>query len=158
LDKNNLESKQIINNVNLGNLEVLLAQDDYLIFTIGAKLYIKNIFRELITIPITTAELHDERLLITNGHEIILFNYQEEWQDLIDRSSNIVADVFWHPNGSYFVSEINDSTTLTELDGRDRRNNIELINNPRKKSYVFDKKGEKLFIISPEENYYLNIQ
>jgi len=158
LDKNNLTSKQVINNVNLGSLEVLLAEDDYLIFTIGAKLYIKNILRELITIPITTAKLHDERLLITNGHEIILFNYQEEWQELIDRSSNIVADVFWHPNGSYFVSEINDSTTLTELDGRDKRNNIELVNNPRKKNYVFDKKGEKLFIISPEENYYLSIQ
>ena len=158
LDKNNLSINQVINNVNLGNLEILLAEDNYLIFTLGSKLYIKSIFRDLITIPITIAELHDERLLMTNGHEIILFDYKNEWQNLIDRSSNIVSDVFWHPNGSYFVSEINDSTSLTELDGRDKRNSIELINNPRKKNYIFDKKGERLYIITPEENYYLTIQ
>ena len=95
---------------------------------------------------------------MTNGHEIIIFNYEEDWQDLIDRSSNIVSDVFWHPNGSYFVSEINDSTSLTELDGRDKRNNIELLNNPRKKNYIFDEKGERLYIVTPEENYYLTIE
>jgi hypothetical protein len=158
IDKNNLEIKQIINNVNLGNLDILLAEDNYLIFTLGSKLYLKNIFRDLIAIPVTITELHDERLLLTNGHEIIIFNYKEDWQDLIDRSSNIVSDIFWHPNGSYFVSEINDSTTLTELDGRDKRNNIELLNNPRKKNYIFDKKGERLYILTPEENYYLTIQ
>ena len=158
LDKNTLEIKQVINNVNLGKLDVLLAEDNYLIFTLGSKLYIKNIFRDLIVIPITIAHLYGEKLLMTNGHEIIIFNYEEDLQDLIDRLSNIVADVFWHPNGSYFVSEINDNTTLTELDGRDKRNNIELLNNPRKKNYVFDKKGERLFILTPEENYYLTIQ
>jgi len=158
LDKDNLNIKQIINNTNLGSLDILLAEDNYLIFTLGSKLYIKNIFRDLITIPITMAKLHDDRLLLTNGHEIILFNYKEEWQDLIDRSSNIVSDIFWHPNGSYFISEINDRTLLTELDGRDKRNNIELLNNPRKKNYVFDSKGDRLFILTPEENYYLTIQ
>ncbi|MBT4209983.1 MAG: PEGA domain-containing protein [Candidatus Komeilibacteria bacterium] len=158
LNKNNLEIIQVINNVNLGNLDVLLAEDNNIIFTLGSKLYIKNIFRDLIVIPITIAHLHDEKLLMTNGHEIIIFNYEEDWQDLIDRSSNIVSDVFWHPNGSYFVSEINDSTSLTELDGRDKRNNIELLNNPRKKNYIFDEKGERLYIVTPEENYYLTIQ
>lgn len=158
LDKNDLSIKQVINNVNLGSLSILLAENNNIIFTLGSKLYIKNNFRDLITIPINIAVLHDEKLLMTNGHEIIIFNYQEDWQDLIDRSSSIVSDVFWHPNGSYFISEINDSTTLTELDGRDKRNSIELINNPRKKSYIFDKKGERLYVITPEENYYLTIQ
>lgn len=158
LDKSNLQLRQIVNNVNLGKLDILLAEEDHLIFTIGTRLYIQKMFKDLISIPITTVKIHDERLLITNGHEIILFNYNKEWQNLIDRSSSIISDVFWHPNGSYFVSEINDSTVLTELDGRDKRNNIELIKNPRKKNYVFDKKGTKLFIVTPEENYYLTIQ
>lgn len=158
LDKTTLQSKQNIKNVNLGNLDVLLAQNNTLIFSLGSTLYIKNEFQDLISIPSTIAKIHDERLLLTNGHEIILYNFKEDWQNLIDRSSNIVSDVFWHPNGSYFISEINDHTVLTEIDGRDRRNNIELINNPRKKNYVFDNKGEKLFVITPEENYYLTIQ
>lgn len=158
LDKNNLAIEQVINNVNLGKLDILLIEDNYFIFILGSKLYIKNTFRDLITIPITTVELHDERLLMTNGHEIILFNYKKDWQELIDRSSNIVSDIFWHPNGSYFVSEINNRTILTEFDGRDKRNNIELLNDPRKKNYIFDSKGEKLFILTPEENYYLTIQ
>jgi len=158
LDKHTLELRQTVNNVNIANLETLVADNDYLIFTLGTKLYIQNSFKDLITIPITIVTLHDDRLLFTNGHEIILFNFKEDWQTLIDRSSNIVSDILWHPNGSYFISEIDDRTILTEIDGRDRRNSIELLNYPRKKSYVFDKKGEKLFIVTPEENYYLSIQ
>lgn len=158
LDKYDLEVKQEIANVNLGKLDALLADDHDIIFSLGSRLYIKNEARDLISIPITIAKLHDNKILITNGHEIILFDYKSHWQELIDRSSNIVSDVFWHPNGSYFVSEIESITHLTELDGRDKRNSIELLSSPRKKMYLFDKKGERLYILSPEENYYLTIQ
>lgn len=157
-DKNTLESKTIIDNLSLGKLEILKADDTRLIFMLGAKLYIKSIFQDLIIIPITMADIHDDRLLMTNGHEIILYNYREDWQELIDRSSQIVSEVVWHPNGSYFISETNGKTYLTEIDGRDKRNTIELLENPLKKMYLFNKKGDKLFMLTPEENFYLTIQ
>lgn len=158
LDKNNLDSQNIIDNLHLGKLEVLKAEDNRLIFMLGSKLYIKSIFRDLIVIPVTIAKLHDDRLLLTNGHEIILYNYRDDWQELIDRSSQIVADIDWHPNGSYFIYEINGQTYLTEIDGRDKRNSLELMDNPLKKMYLFNKKGDRLFVLTPEENFYLTIQ
>ncbi len=158
LDKNNLREQQKIAEVNLGNLDTLLADDNYLIFSLGSTLYIKPSLRDLVTIPMTIAKIHDERLLLTNGHEILLFNYKQDWQSLIDRSSNIISDLLWHPNGSYFVYESNDLTKLSELDGRDKRNTIELLNNPRKKMYLFNKKGDQLFVLTPEKNFYLTIQ
>ncbi|MBU1203062.1 PEGA domain-containing protein [Patescibacteria group bacterium] len=157
-DRYTLESKQFINDASIGNLRILLADNNYLIFLMGSKLYIKNTFQDLVTIPVTLAELHDERLLLSNGHEIILFDYKNQWQSLIDRSSNLVSEIMWHPNGSYFISEINDRTNLIEIDGRDQRNTINLLENPRKKMYLFNKKGDRLFILTPEENFYLTIQ
>jgi len=158
LDKNNLLPTQLIENVNLGKLDVLLADNRQLIFTLSSKLYIKDVYQDPIIIPITIAKLHGDRILMTNGHEITLYNYKDNWQELIDRSSQIVSDILWHPNGSYFVSEINEKTRITELDYRDKRNYVELLENPWKKLYLFNSKGDKLFILTPEENFYLTIQ
>ncbi|MBT6690796.1 PEGA domain-containing protein [Candidatus Parcubacteria bacterium] len=158
LKKSGLESIKIINKLSLGKLDILLADEQKIIFTVGSKLYIKYTYRDLITIPIITAELHDERLLITNGHEIMLYNHKEDWQELIDRSSQIISDILWHPNGSYFLGEINGQTKITEIDGRDQRNIINILDNPHKKLYLFNSKGDNLFILTPEENYYLNVQ
>ncbi len=157
LDKN-LTSKQVLENLNLGKLKIIISNDRQFIFTLGAHLYIQNIFQDLIDIPVTSAKMHDQRLLLSTGHEIILYNYQDDWQELIDRSSQIVSDLLWHPNGSYFLSEINEQTSITEIDGRDKRNSTPILNDPHKKLYLFNKKGNRLFILTPEENYYLPVQ
>ncbi|RJQ35540.1 PEGA domain-containing protein [Candidatus Parcubacteria bacterium] len=158
LKKDDLRQIKKIDDLNLGSLEVLLADDNYFIFSLGSELYIKNNYKDLINIPITIAEIHDKRLLISNGHEIILYNYENDWQELIDRSSNIVSELIWHPNGSYFITEIENQTRITEIDGRDRRNSILLLDGPLKKTYLFNQKGDKLFVFSTEENFHLNIQ
>lgn len=158
LRKDNLELIQTINNLTLGKLEILLLNNNKLILTIGSNLYIKNQDQDLITIPVTLAALHDDRLLLSNGHEIILYNFQDNWQELIDRSSQIVSELLWHPNGSYFLNEINGQTNIVEIDSRDKRNSISILDNPLKKLYLFNKKGDKLFILTPEENFYLTIQ
>ena len=156
--KNDYKSIKKIDNLNLGKLETLKADDHYLVFVLGSEVYIKNTYRDLIDIPTTMTRIHDQRLLMSNGHEITLYNYEDDQQELIDRSSNIVSDLLWHPNGSYFVTETENKTRITEIDGRDHRNSIPILENPLKKTYIFNSKGDKLFILTSEENYYLNIQ
>ncbi len=158
LNKDNFSSQRVINKLNLGKLTALVADNDRLIFTLGSQIYIQNNDEDLVDIPITVAEIHDERILLTNGYEIILYDYKNSWQSLIDRSSQIVTDILWHPNGSYFVNEINGKTNLIEMDGRDQRNTIELLDSQLKKYYLFNKKGDQLFVLTPEENFYLTIQ
>ncbi|PWB38981.1 MAG: hypothetical protein C3F02_01065 [Parcubacteria group bacterium] len=158
LDKNDLQPLQTSENITPGKIHLLLADRQRFILTVGSILYIKTLEKEALTIPVTLADIHDDRLLISNGNEIILYNFKEDWQDLIDRSTQIVSDLLWHPNGSYFITEINSRTNLTEVDSRDKRNTINIIDNPLKKSYIFNKKGDKLFVLTPEENFYLTIQ
>ncbi|MFA5126435.1 MAG: PEGA domain-containing protein [Patescibacteria group bacterium] len=158
LNKDSLSLRRIVNKLNLGELTALLAENDRLIFILGSQAYIQTEDEDLVDIPVTIAEIHDERILLTNGYEIILYDYKNNWQSLVDRSSQVVSDVFWHPNGSYFIDEINGQTYLIEIDGRDQRNTIELLNNQLKKYYLFNKKGDRLFVLTPEENFYLTIQ
>ena len=129
-----------------------------LIFSLGTKLYIKHKYADIINIPITIAKIHGNKILLTNGHEIIIYNYENNNQELIDRSTKIVSDIIWHPNGSYFLTEINEQTKIIEIDGRNKRNSIELLSTPLKKLYLFNNKGDKLFILSSKENFYLKIQ
>ncbi len=158
LDKNSLDKIQTISDINQGRLRLLLVDKQRLILTVGTNLYIKTLDKDTLSIPVTLADRHDDRLLISNGNEVILYNYRENWQSLIDRSTQIVSDLLWHPNGSYFISEINARTNITEIDSRDKRNTINILDNPLKKAYFFNKKGDKLFILTPEENFYLTIQ
>ena len=158
LRKDNLKSEEIINNLNLGKLNTLKSNNQLLIFSLGTKLYIKHKYADIINIPITIAKIHGNKILLTNGHEIIIYNYENNNQELIDRSTKIVSDIIWHPNGSYFLTEINEQTKIIEIDGRNKRNSIELLSTPLKKLYLFNNKGDKLFILSSKENFYLKIQ
>ena len=158
LEKKNLKEIQTINNLNIGKLHILSVDDKKIIFNLGSKLYIKYTWKDIISIPASLSEIYGDKLLISNGYEIWLYNYKEDYQEIIDRSSKIVSDIIWHPSGSYFLTEINEETIISELDTRDNRNTITILNNALKKSYIFNKKGNKLFIITPEENFYLTIQ
>lgn len=157
-NKKDWKSIQIIDDLNFGNLDILASSDSQIVFTLGSQLYVKNIYKNLVNIPITMAKIFGDRILLTNGYEIILYNFNQEWQDLVDRSTQIVSDLVWHPNGSYFVSEINGQTKIAELDGRNVRNTVELLDDPHKKFYIFNKKGDRLFILTKDANYYLTIQ
>ncbi len=147
-----------IENLNEGALKAWQADDKLSIFALGAGLYIKKVDTNPTVIPHTVADIHDDRILFTNGYETSVYNFKEDWSTLIDRSTKIVTDALWHPNGSYFLSESNDQTFITEVDGRDKRNTISILDNPLKKLYLFNNKGDKLFILTPEENFYLTIQ
>ena len=156
--KDNLNSVRSLANLNLGTFKVLLADNDYLIFTLGTKLYIQRPNVEVFSVPVALVEIYGKYLLINDGYQTILYDYNEDQKEIIDRSSQIVSELKWHPNGSYFINEVNGETAIFELDSRDYRNNVKLFNNPLKKMYLFNKKGDKLFVLTPDENFSLTIQ
>lgn len=155
--ENNLEIRNI-NDLNLGKLKVLLGDQEYLIFMLGSRLYIQRQSEELIIVPASFVEIYGKFLLINDGYQTILYDYNDNYKEIIDRSSQIVSEIKWHPNGSYFINEVNGVTTIYELDGRDYRNNLQLLNDPLKKMYLFNKKGDKLFVLTEEKNFSIQIQ
>jgi hypothetical protein len=158
VDKNLSQEIRELNNLNLGKLTIILADEDYLIFMLGAKLYVQRPFSDLITVPASFAKIYGKFLLINDGYQTMLYDYNDNNTNIIDRSSQIVSDIHWHPNGSYFINEIDGITTIHELDGRDYRNNVKVLEDPLKKLYLFNKKGDKLFIMTETENFYLELQ
>lgn len=158
LDINDFHSINKVKGLSLGDLKAIALSPNQLVFSIGSTFYLKNENEDLISLPINLQDKHDERILLSNGHEVILYDYKNNWQNLIDRSTQIVTDLIWHPNGSYFLSEVNGQTYLTEIDGRDHRNSVLLLENPVKKNYFFNKKGDKLYVLTPSENFTLTIQ
>ncbi len=147
-----------LKNLPLGKIRALLADDDYLIVSLGSRLYLQRPKEELMIIPATLVEIYGKFLLINDGYQTILYDYNDNYKEIIDRSSQIVSEVKWHPNGSYFLSETNNLTHIYELDGRDYRNNVKVLEDPLKKMYLFNKKGDRLFILTEEENFYIEIQ
>ena len=147
-----------LKNLPLGKIRALLADDDYLIVSLGSRLYLQRPKEELMIIPATLVEIYGKFLLINDGYQTILYDYNDDYKEIIDRSSQIVSEVKWHPNGSYFLSETNNLTHIYELDGRDYRNNVKVLEDPLKKMYLFNKKGDRLFILTEEENFYIEIQ
>jgi hypothetical protein len=153
-------TKQIrqLDNLHLGTLKIILADADYLIFMLGSQVYIQRPFAELFKIPALFVEIYGKYLLINDGHQTTLYDYNNDIKEIIDRSSQIVSDIKWHPNGSYFINEIEGLTTIYELDSRNYRNNDLFLDDPLKKMYLFNEKGDELYILTPEENFYLTIQ
>lgn len=147
-----------LKNLPLGKIRALLADEDYLIVSLGSRLYLQRPKEDLMTIPATLVEIYGKFLLINDGYQTILYDYNDNYKEIIDRSSQIVSEVKWHPNGSYFLSETNNLTHIYELDGRDYRNNVRVLEDPLKKMYLFNKKGDRLFILTEEENFYIEIQ
>lgn len=145
-------------NLPLGKIRALLADEDYLIVSLGSRLYLQRPKADLMIIPATLVEIYGKFLLINDGYQTILYDYNDDYKEIIDRSSQIVSEVKWHPNGSYFLSETNNLTHIYELDGRDYRNNVRVLEDPLKKMYLFNKKGDRLFVLTEEQNFYIEIQ
>ncbi|MCB9802708.1 PEGA domain-containing protein [Candidatus Nomurabacteria bacterium] len=158
IQKDSTDEVRSLENLKLGKLKIILADKDYLIFMLGSHLYLQKQEQELIEIPASLVEIYGKFLLINDGYQTILYDYNDDYKEIIDRSSQVVSDLKWHPNGSYFINEVNGKSTIYELDGRDYRNNTQVLNDPLKKMYLFNKKGDKLFILTAERNFYLQVQ
>ena len=157
-EKDSTQEIRQLDNLHLGKLKIILADQDYLIFMLGSQVYVQRPFDDLINIPASFVEIYGKYLLINDGHKTTLYDYNNNSKEIIDRSSQIVSDIKLHPNGSYFINEIEGLTTIYELDSRNYRNNILLLDDPLKKMYLFNEKGDELYILTPKENFYLTIQ
>ncbi len=102
--------------------------------------------------------IHDESLLIASNFEILLYHLRTKKLELVDRTSTPVEKLQWHPNGSYFLRSQSSQLQLIELDSRDRRNMVTLSFVSGAYESIFSKKGDLLFMVTPQTNQVLSIQ
>lgn len=106
----------------------------------------------------TSFAWHDTRLLMSNDYEIYIYATDTNTLELVDRSTQRIDSVDWHPSGSYFVRSVENIISLAELDSRDHRNTITIATTKNPAALIFDKKGSSAFVLTPQSNSYFEIQ
>jgi hypothetical protein len=96
---------------------------------------------------------NDKRLLLWNEFEIYTFDPAKNNNlALITRISTPITDVVWHPAGTYVLFVTSTGVTASELDGRDRRNIIRLVEFGMINSVAMDEENETLYFIGSVGN------
>lgn len=98
------------------------------------------------------------KLLIATEFEIHHIDLTTGHDELLDRTSQPIQSVQWHPSGSYFLQLQDDQLSLIEIDGRDTRNSVPIAHTSAQNSFIFDKKGARLVLLSTTTNELLEIQ
>jgi len=110
-------------------------------------------------ISATSVDWKKNTLLFSNGYELTSYDLGSHNVSVVDRTSTLSANVLWHPSTNYFARLQNTVLDLVELDSRgDKRHVIPVGTLNPSDTYVFDPKGEYIFILTPTENYSLQLQ
>lgn len=100
----------------------------------------------------------DQKLLIAGDFEIYYFDSKSRKTRLVDRTANLIAAVFWHPSGNYFLRVINNRVETVELDNRDILNINTLADVIGQTWALFNSIGDKLYILTADSNRQLTVQ
>ncbi len=110
-------------------------------------------------IPAELTDWRGDKLLLSNDFELWSYTISSKSLQLIDRTSNRIQQAFWHPSLSYLSMVQNNQLFILELDNRgEKRHRIFLAEVRPDYNFLYNKKGEEITIISPQEHYRLIIQ
>lgn len=98
------------------------------------------------------------RLVIATEFEIHLFDISTGNDELLDRTSQAIQTIQWHPSGSYILRLQENQVSLLEIDGRDKRNVSRITKAAPTDIFIFNKKGDRLAVLSTSTNTLLEIQ
>lgn len=97
-------------------------------------------------------------LLYSDGFTIGSINLETDETHSIDRVSQKIGQILWHPGGDYILLERNDTYSLIELDSRDVQQRIPIAKNSNDAQVFFNRDGSRLFLLSQQEAVALEIQ
>jgi len=95
-----------------------------------------------------------QQMIYWNNSELWVYYPESKQKILVERTSEKIAQGFFHPNAVYVYGVIGNKLKVYELDGRDTRNNYELLTLSPEFNYqlITDKKGQHLFLLDSHDN------
>jgi len=96
----------------------------------------------------------DQQIIYWNNSELWVYYPESKQKILVERTSEKITQGFFHPNAVYVYGVIGNKLKVYELDGRDSRNNYELLNlsSEFNSQLITDKKGQHLFLLDFYDN------
>ena len=92
--------------------------------------------------------LASQKLLYANDFEIWLFDLASREKTILARISNPIGSLLWHPSNNYLIYSTDKTINILELDQREKRNLIELINFDQILSPVLNSNGDQLYFVA----------
>lgn len=97
-----------------------------------------------------------KKILYYNDFELwICFLNQEKLKEssyeLLGRWSQEISKAIWHPQENYFIFSSDDSIKAIEIDGRDQRNIVKLLESKEIKDLFFSSKDKILYFIKEKK-------
>jgi hypothetical protein len=106
--------------------------------------------------------INDQKLLYANDFEIWTLDLNTLQKTLLNRISDKIRDVIWHPSNNYVLYSTDSSVSVIELDDRDKYNITKIIKLNSIEDLFINEQGDSLFFLtkigSQEGMYKLAIQ
>ncbi len=100
---------------------------------------------------VNTANWYDinyDKVLYWNNNELSVYYRNRNQSQLITRVSQPIINAWWHPNGTYAFYKIGNKINIVEFDGRDKKNNYEIVSLDNDDLFIIDSKGEEIVYYS----------
>ncbi|PJA94062.1 MAG: hypothetical protein CO133_00765 [Candidatus Komeilibacteria bacterium CG_4_9_14_3_um_filter_37_5] len=99
-----------------------------------------------------------DKILYWNDNEIQIYYWHKKQYQNVFRSSAVIKNANWHPNGSYIFFYENNTIRLTELDERDFKNTIDLVQDNNIDRFFVNNKGDVIYYYQPEKQKFYALQ
>ena len=110
------------------------------------------------TIAATSFDWRKNKILLTNGYDIWRYDTSDQTTTLLDRTGSGPTIIRWHPSQSYIAEVVGGKIQIIELDNRGEKRHVIDIAPLTQGDYVFDPKGEKIFILADQDFSQIQIQ
>ncbi len=110
------------------------------------------------TIAATHLDWRKNKILLTNGYDIWRYDTSDQVTTLLDRTGSNPSIIRWHPSQSYIAEVVAGQIQIIELDNRGEKRHVIDIGPLAQGDYVFDPKGEKIFILTDQDFSQIQIQ
>jgi WD40 repeat protein len=111
-------------------------------------IFIIDLNRRLKTIEIKAKNmdwLNSSSLILYNDFEIYIFDFAKDYPELITRLGTPISYAIWHPQGRHIFFSADNKIQAIELDNRELRNIISLVNNTSADFLSIDRAGNNLY-------------
>ncbi|KKQ61342.1 MAG: hypothetical protein US81_C0007G0022 [Parcubacteria group bacterium GW2011_GWE2_38_18] len=101
--------------------------------------------REIINNIKTAKWVGPGKLLYANDFEVWLYDLGQNKKTILNRLSEKISDVVWHPSNNYIIYSTENSINTLELDERDKFRTIELVDGKNINNLNLNKNGGVLY-------------
>lgn len=133
------------------NSEILEKRNNIILIQQGNDIRIIKDFEVIDAFSASSYDWLNDRILLTDSHELWLYNLSTQSAVLIDRTGADLVQSRIHPSLSYYTRLQDDKLEIVEIDARgNKRHTIFIADLTPEESFIYNSDGELVYILTPD--------